>query len=512
MPEGFKTKETKDTGKRCIYFPKAGEVYKTTYKKGTIKEFAKISESPLKVKPKVKVTVDTGDSDFIPIFFKPKAQYWDGDGYNTSTFNDAENYYESSWQSFRVDDEVIVQCYQNVPVAVVAFYDGIPRIGEALVKFTGKTVNTQKDVELYFDGAKQDFYMGNKGPDGGVLNLLKEAECIYQEQSMKTESYYFGFEGQPDFTPEWWMYDIDRCASSSNTSVISGSWEGGGINIGWNNQWITDLYLTLQLSTTIIVAFRYPKVKYEWTGRTHHYLCVVGPLLYVIQVLSVVEEASNPQFDGYARRNESDTVTGGVASYLVSSTYPPIPACPDGLYLSNYTLYNAAVDVFNGWANNMNATAQWQHDFTCANQTAAVNAMIEYQGCNDPYTPEGRVLLVEIAAAPYSKALYDSLKSGGHATHYSKQFLGMDPQQPFKNFYTPYSGLKRQGDWVKALDIGNEALLEGIATYQWQYQWNNRGVNTKFLTFKDGINMQTVKTYVRPHTKADIESLLGSKF
>ena len=116
--------------------PNFADVRKTTYAKGTITDFQKVSDDPLQVKSMVKVQIEGyGESDYIPLFFCPKKQYWD----SSEGADDAQNlnqegmYYENAWMSFRCDDEVKVLLQEGKPVAVVGFADGVPRRGEDII-------------------------------------------------------------------------------------------------------------------------------------------------------------------------------------------------------------------------------------------------------------------------------------------------------------------------------------------------------------------------------------------
>jgi hypothetical protein len=160
--------------------PNFGDVCKTTFAKGVIKDFSKIQDDPMKVKPLVKVEVEgVGESDFIPIFFHPKAQYWDekqlwGDpGEALAQDIDKDNgYFKQSWMSFRGGDEVAVMLKEGVPVAVVGFADGVPRLGEDILK-----VDVGQGFFLCAQ-TREKYDAGESGPDGAPLKLLKECEVI----------------------------------------------------------------------------------------------------------------------------------------------------------------------------------------------------------------------------------------------------------------------------------------------------------------------------------------------
>jgi hypothetical protein len=160
--------------------PDFGDVHKTTYAKGTIKEFEKVSDDPLKVRSMVKVEVEGfGMSDFIPLFFHPKKEYWDHDeeGVKATDFNKEEKYFEQAWMSFRAEDEVRVMLREGKPYAVVGFDDGKPRIGEDVVKveYQNKDGATHS-FQWQFSKGKYygEFDEEKKGPDGLDLYLKEE--------------------------------------------------------------------------------------------------------------------------------------------------------------------------------------------------------------------------------------------------------------------------------------------------------------------------------------------------
>lgn len=506
MAEDFQIKKTKDKGKWCIYFPNVGEVYNTTYKKGVIKEFAKLRDDPIKVAPRVRVEIDGNKSDFIPIFFKPKQQYWDTDAERTTQLNEVQKYYETSWQSFRCDDEVIVQCYKNQPAAVVGFYDGIPRIGESLIKIEASTVQTSTLAQVFLHSAKQDFYKSEQevGPDGEPLKLLKNCELIYQEESTKTLTYYLNHEGDPDYKPEWWEYSIDYCETSSHAwSEVGDSIAGeksynplGGFTQGFSQG--------TRIGSTTTVVRRYPKVKFKYVGRTHHYLCVVGPILYVIQILSMVEPEKNPSFADYDKISNSSSYEGkwSYDQVMVILGFPPAWGEPDIVW----TFENPQIAVNAEWVDATNKYFERVQERDCQIQEEGEKMVRSLYKCDDPWEARGKIVLVEIAAGVYTKKLYDQVKGAAKANYKSSQFFGYleDIEKGLDEFYTEYPGLIRQVKWVKSLDAANEGVFSGFPTYQWQYQWGNE-------IPVDGIDMGTAKVYVRPHTKTDIENLLGKK-
>jgi hypothetical protein len=170
---------------RRLDHPNFGDVAKTTYAKGVISDFKKVQDDPLQVQPLVKVTGDFGESDYIPIFFHPKPQYWDDPDHKATDLNQDEGYFEKAWMSFRGGDEVAVMLKEEKPVAVVGFADGVPRIGESIVKcdftnyhaFLNLLLATNGLVgQIYYDDYNMGYNPDTKGPDGKDLKLLQECE------------------------------------------------------------------------------------------------------------------------------------------------------------------------------------------------------------------------------------------------------------------------------------------------------------------------------------------------
>ncbi len=129
--------------------PNFGDVYQTTYTKGIIKEFEKISDDPLQVRSMVKVEIEgKGLSEFIPLCYHPKDGYWDNEkeGIQATDFNQEGNYFERAWMSFRAGDEVKVMLREKEPYAVVGFMDGVPRVGEDILQVEAIGANTILDV------------------------------------------------------------------------------------------------------------------------------------------------------------------------------------------------------------------------------------------------------------------------------------------------------------------------------------------------------------------------------
>ena len=151
--------------------PDSGDVSKTTYAKGVISDVQKDRDDPMTATAQVKVTGDFGESDWLPLFFHPKAQYWDPD---SQKFNQGPNYFERAWMSFRGDDEVAVMLKEGTPVAVIAFADGVPRLGEAILEV--------KAIKKFYWHVWQSVqYPDDNGPDGKPLQLKLKAEKINEK-------------------------------------------------------------------------------------------------------------------------------------------------------------------------------------------------------------------------------------------------------------------------------------------------------------------------------------------
>jgi hypothetical protein len=182
--------------------PDFGDVLRSVYAKGVITDFDKIQDDPIQVKSRVKVQIEgMEESDFIPIFFHPKAQYWDDPGdppspHSATDFNEEDKYHEKSWMSFRGGDEVAVLLQASAdgdelkPVAVVAFADGVPRIGENVIR-----IDTEHDGTEYYEMQDSsnisEYGDGETGPDGVLLKLEHECEPIKVATCIRDDSYYY---------------------------------------------------------------------------------------------------------------------------------------------------------------------------------------------------------------------------------------------------------------------------------------------------------------------------------
>ena len=187
--------------------PNFGDVYRTTYAKGVIGDggdgsdsFFVTSSIPVQVKSMVRVEGDAwGVSEFIPLFYHPKAGYWNdlppSGSWGPSTrlipnivstwdhFNFyydrpfeavatdyKEGYFERAWMSFRCGDEVIVMLQNGVPVAVIGHADGFPRVGEDLIRFCWNT-GLQHQWSAIFRVCVGEMYCQSPGRDEPVPGI-----------------------------------------------------------------------------------------------------------------------------------------------------------------------------------------------------------------------------------------------------------------------------------------------------------------------------------------------------
>ena len=177
-----------------IDHPDFGDVSKTTYAKGVISDFKVDDPTDLvgTIHSQVKATGNFGESDWIPLFYHPKAEYWDDlSGKPLATaFNKGGSYFEKAWMSFRGGDEVAVMLKEGVPVAVLGFADGGPRIGEDIVQCKYKNGRGGEHF-FYFRSSSNDRFLGLtnpssdneydvelNGPKDELLNLKTEVKPI----------------------------------------------------------------------------------------------------------------------------------------------------------------------------------------------------------------------------------------------------------------------------------------------------------------------------------------------
>ena len=157
-------------GSRRLDHPNFTDVGKTTFATmGVISEFQEgecDDPESMVVNSMVKVEVGGVESDFIPIFFHPKAQYWDGQDGVLATDFDPEVGFKKAFMSFRAGDEVVVMLKEGVPVAVLGFADGKPRVGENIFKVTWEKWNGESHFSHIQSEAQAD--IPPRESDGGT--------------------------------------------------------------------------------------------------------------------------------------------------------------------------------------------------------------------------------------------------------------------------------------------------------------------------------------------------------
>lgn len=238
-----------------------GDVRATTYAKGVIREFAKIADDPIQVRSMVKVDVEgKGVSGFLPILYHPKAQYWDDvdKGIIATKFYEDAKYFERSWMSFRVGDEVRVMIRDGKPYAVVGFYDGVPRIGENIIK-------RETGDPYWLDCDKRaDYLFQDYGPDVRPLKLLRPCERILINETTNNYSDQDG-----GYLNSFGYYRLEKVES-----VYSGP--SAPVPAGW--RWVEQLRATLHkwISGEVLVS------ETEIKDISYRYLIGVGPILYLL--------------------------------------------------------------------------------------------------------------------------------------------------------------------------------------------------------------------------------------
>lgn len=167
---------------RRLDFPDFSEVCKSSFAKGVISDFKVTKEDPITVESLVKVTGEWGESEYIPLVFKPKSLYWDDETAVLATdFDEETGCFKRAWQSFRCGDEVAVMLKEDVPVAVIAFVDGAPRIGEDIVKLATPSEHSTGGggfwPDAYVQMSRTRFHAkGPDGPDDAPLKLLQQVD------------------------------------------------------------------------------------------------------------------------------------------------------------------------------------------------------------------------------------------------------------------------------------------------------------------------------------------------
>ena len=211
--------------------PNYGDVAKTPYALGVITDFKKLTDDPFVVESMVKVTGDWGESDYIPLFYHPKKLYWDNHLAEppvlAQDFDVATGAFKQAWQSFRCGDEVAVMLKEGVPVAVVGFADGVPRIGEDIVKIAATGAGP-----FYLQCSDATPYDGKEtGPDGNPLNLTHRPEVYdggkYEFSQIVSNSYAW------DAGSSWWDQTCTNVVASTDPVNPPSLYDSLGQGPGW---------------------------------------------------------------------------------------------------------------------------------------------------------------------------------------------------------------------------------------------------------------------------------------
>jgi hypothetical protein len=262
-------------GSRRLDHPDFADVAKTVYAKGVITDFKRPEntenpDDPITVESMVKVEGDFGESDYIPLFYHPKEGYWDDEFADppvlATDFDEETGAFKQAWMSFRCGDEVVVMLKEGTPVAVMGFADGVPRVGEDVVQVIAPHSNgTSRFFHLQCSKLGEDGLYGGldvvkTGPDGLELGLTEESGPSPENYYQRPASQYY-----PDSS-------------------------GDERNYGW----LTNYEQPSPGGTNL---------HREITSIKHNYLefiFVVGPILYIVQVLASKSTILYKTFDlGY---------------------------------------------------------------------------------------------------------------------------------------------------------------------------------------------------------------------
>ena len=323
------TERYEETHSRRLDHPDLGDVSKTAYAVGVIKEFKKASDDPalvmaaapltatdyplaVMVESMVKVEVEgVGTSDFIPIFCHPKEQYWDGamgpvyvdwvgdiwktvkwlipasENTKATKCNEDNGYFEKAWQSFRVGDEVIVMLTEGKPVAVIGFADCVPRIGEDIIKF---------DFEggFWWKCSDATRHADDKGPDGLDLGLKLACERVTKRTASseqvgyaRTLATFFGVNCIDDWTVSEYSdqgaYGTAYCGQvESVTRYVKTQFYHGIVYEHWQVNNVRTIYHYLVPVGPVLYLIEYyiSTFKYSWTGDIQEGSILYDPVVH----------------------------------------------------------------------------------------------------------------------------------------------------------------------------------------------------------------------------------------
>lgn len=211
-----------------LNFGDFSDVSQTTFAVGTIADVKTLQDNPIVPTSLVKVQVPGGqESDWIPLFFTPKLNYWDlcpdwatdllSQDINPDALNENPNpadfYFKTAWTSFCPGDQVKVVLQNGVAIAVVGFADGVPRIGENIVKFVVSGLDYGiPDEESWYTafgspGGGPGEWASNQsdtGPDGNSLCLAKPYTPTVGADVTQTMTYW---QSVGSFTSGFFVFD-----------------------------------------------------------------------------------------------------------------------------------------------------------------------------------------------------------------------------------------------------------------------------------------------------------------
>jgi len=277
-----------------LHHPDFGNVLETTFAKGTITDFELVTADPIKVNSKVKVQVEgMEESGFIPIFFHPKAQYWDDPGdppspISATDFNETEKYFERAWMSFRGGDEVVVMLHAGVPVRVIGFSDGVPRIGENIIQRICEDLPVERQTCLLDCLNKEHYYDSDwitTGPDGEDLNLLQESEVVTDLDAEEEATW-----APQTLLPQVLDYNSPPQIETfyPDSEILAYQYLDGTCD------WDGDEYIFTCTDFTLLNS------ELSTTPYIHAYVTefavIVGPILYLIQILSAIAKTKRRLF------------------------------------------------------------------------------------------------------------------------------------------------------------------------------------------------------------------------
>ena len=276
-----------------------------------------------------KAKVDLGN-DYLPIFFKPKDKCWDEEDDSGNvvmpaiTVNKDKLYFEKSWQSFRVGDEVKVLLQAPAgggapkPTAILGFVDGVPRIAEDWIKVVGPRFDpaTQTFIGTHFwNWQCSNCKIGAldtviKDPTGLDLKLLKaygpsRVQSVWDPQPQHPG--YYDVYGH-------WQDDVNY----SDGSPVANPWTANGN--GWEYNLLT--YLGFVDSPPAPSADNWFTHTHDYTENvniTVEFMFIVGLLLYVWQIGYSV--SMNKSSTIWLTPTEAAALTSSALAHVIGTEY-----------------------------------------------------------------------------------------------------------------------------------------------------------------------------------------------